>query len=183
MGKLFTGIDAWLNSATDLPKELQEAISHNGLMETVGKSNNVDIMSWAKQLGISGWYPNDEVPWCGVAKGICALRAGKLTLPAPNVASALWWRKWGVKVEVKNACVGDTAIKERNGGGHVTYIIGENATHFRCYGGNQSNSFCATWILKSLISDVRRAAFNVQPLGVVKHIYAETNKTIAVSEA
>ncbi|WP_367867910.1 TIGR02594 family protein [Pedobacter sp. WC2423] len=171
MGKLFTGIDVWLNNAEYLPKELQEAIRHNGLLETKGANNNVDIMKWAKLLGVDGWYPADKVPWCGLFKGICAYRSNKLKLPAPKLLSSLWWRTWGVKVDIKNAMVGDTAIKERDGGGHVTYIIGENDKYFRCYGGNQSDSVCATWILKSDITDVRRAVFGVQPLGVKKHYY------------
>lgn len=33
MGELFTGIDTGLNTEPNLPKELQEAIRHNGLIE------------------------------------------------------------------------------------------------------------------------------------------------------
>jgi uncharacterized protein (TIGR02594 family) len=185
MAKLMTGIDAWLNTEPNLPKELQEALRHNGLMEIKGKENNVDIMRWAKELGVSGWYPNDEVPWCGLGKGICAYRTGWLKLPAPNLLSAAWWRNWGNKVEVKNAMVGDTAIKNRVGGAHVTYIVGENDKYFRCYGANQSNSWCCTWILKSEITDVRRAPWkSSQPLGVKKHYYKNLDGTPAkASEA
>ncbi|MGY0034471.1 TIGR02594 family protein [Pedobacter sp. NJ-S-72] len=147
MGKLFTGIDAWLNSAKDLPKELQEAIRHNGLLETKGTGNNVDIMRWAVLLGVIGWYPADSVPWCGLFKAICAYRTGWLKLPASKLLSSLWWRSWGIKVAIKDAMVGDTAIKERDGGGHVTYIIGENDKYFRCLGGNQSDSVCPTGFL------------------------------------
>ncbi|WP_231489923.1 hypothetical protein [Pedobacter sp. Leaf170] len=184
MGKLFTGIDAWLNTEPNLPKELQEAIRHNGLLETKGKENTVDIMRWATILGVIGWYPNDEVPWCGLFKAICAFRANWLKLPAPMLLSAAWWRNWGVEIAIKDACVGDTAIKNRVGGAHVTYIIGENDKYFRCYGGNQSNSVCPTWIPKSEITDVRRAPFTVKPLGVKKKYYKNLDGTPAkVSES
>jgi uncharacterized protein (TIGR02594 family) len=179
MGKLLTGIDAWLNTEPNLPKELQEALTHNGLLETVGKSNTPDIMRWAKELGVSGWYASDAVAWCGLFKGICAFRSGWLKLPAPNVLSSLWWRHWGVPIALKKACIGDTLIKERDGGGHVTFYIGENDTHYRCYGGNQSDSVCPTWILKSAFTDCRRAPFTVQPLGVKKHYYKNLNGTVA----
>lgn len=184
MGKVFTGIDSWLNAEPNLPKELQEAISHNGLLETVGHSNTPDIMSWAKQLGVSGWYASDEVPWCGLFKAICAFRAGWLKLPAPNILSAAWWRSWGRAIPLKDACVGDTLIKNRAGGAHVTYYIGENDLYYRCYGGNQSNSVCPTWILKSTFTDCRRAPFTVAPLGVKKHYYKNLDGSVAkTSEA
>lgn len=185
MGKQLTGIDAWINDEPNLPKELQEALRHNGLLETKGSANTVDIMRWAKEVGVSGWYASDAVPWCGLFKAICALRADKLKLPAPKLLSSLWWRSWGVKIEIGDACVGDTLIKEREGGGHVTYCIGENDKYFRCYGGNQSDAVCPTWILKSDITDVRRAKWkNAQPLGVSKHYYANLDGTPAkLSEA
>ena len=178
MGKLFTGIDAWLNTEPNLPKELQEAMRHNGLMETKGSGSTVGIMRWSKEIGVSGWYPSDATAWCGLFKGICALRTAWLKLPAPKILSSLWWRNWGVKIAVKDACTGDTLIKERDGGGHVTYYIGENDTHFRCYGGNQSDSVCATWILKSSFTDCRRAPFTVKPLGVKKHYYKNLDGSV-----
>lgn len=185
MGKLLTGIDAWLNTEPNLPKELQEALKHNGLLETKGSIDTVDIMKWAKEVGVSGWYANDEVPWCGLFKAICAFRAKWLKLPAPNVLSAAWWRNWEAAVPVKDAYVGDTLIKNRVGGAHVTYYIGENDTHYRCYGGNQSNSVCPTWIRKAEITDVRRAIWvNSQPLGVKKHYYNNLDGSVsAASEA
>ncbi|AMR34125.1 hypothetical protein A0256_23085 [Mucilaginibacter sp. PAMC 26640] len=184
MGKILTGIDSWLNNEPNLPKELQQALTHNGILETKGSGNTVDIMKWAKELGVIGWYPSDATAWCGLFKGVCAYRAGWLKLPAPSVLSSLSWRKWGKVIPLKDACVGDTLIKEREGGGHVTYYIGENDTHFRCFGGNQSDSVCPAWILKSSFTDCRRAPFTVQPLGVKKHYYKNLDGSIAnVSEA
>lgn len=184
MGRLFTGIDAWLNTEPNLPKELQEAIKHNGLLETKGSGNNVDIMRWANILGVIGWYLADSVPWCGLFKAICAYRAGWLKLPAPKLLSSLWWRSWGNSIPLKDAKVGDTLIKERNGGGHVTYYIGENDKYFRCYGGNQSDSVCPTWILKTDFTDCRRAPWKIQPLGVKKKYYANLDGSPAkTSEA
>lgn len=185
MAKLLTGIDAWLNTEPNLPKELTEALRHNGLLETKGKGNNVNIMSWAKQLGVSGWYLSDLVPWCGLFKGICAFRANFLKLPAPNLLAAIWWKDWGRNVEVKDVCVGDTLIKSRTGGNHVTYCIGENDKYFRTYGGNQSDSVCPGWMLKTDVTHARRAIWvNSQPLGVKKHFYKNLDGTPSkVSEA
>lgn len=185
MGKLFTGIDSWLNTEPNLPKELQEALRHNGLTEIAGEKHNPTIIGWLKELGIFGWIKTDESPWCGVFKGICALRSGWLKLPAPQVAAAIWWATWGRKVEIKDVCVGDTLIKSRVGGNHVTYCIGENDKYFRTYGGNQSNMVCPGWMLKSEVTHARRAIWNSsQPLGVKKHYYANLDGTPAkLSEA
>lgn len=183
MGKPFTGIDAWLNTAENLPKELQEALRHNGVMEIKGKDNNPEIMSWLHQLGVSAWIKNDDIPWCATGVAICAFRAGWLKLPAPNCPSALWWLTQGIPIDIKDAKVGDRGIKKRNGGGHIFYIVGENKTHFRAYGGNQADSWCCVWIAKSDVHAVRRAPFTVQPLGVVKHIYADIKGAKASSEA
>ena len=62
---------SWLEAESG-PAMLKEAISHYGLLEHKGSGSNPDIMKWAKEVGVSGWYPDDSVPWCGLFMGICA---------------------------------------------------------------------------------------------------------------
>lgn len=187
-------IDQWVLTAEGLPLELQLALSHNGEMEIKGKDNNPNIMKWAKELGILGWYPNDDIAWCGVFKGINALRAGWIKFEA-SVASALWWLKWGRKIAIEDACVGDTMIYARYNskgeqiGGHVAYLLGHvagNKVH-RIFGGNQSDKVCPIWKTATTLVGVRRAIWkSSQPKGVVRHEYpaSQVPKTIiAASEA
>lgn len=187
-------IDQWLLTAQGLPLELQLALSHNGIMEIKGKDNNPNIMKWATELGIIGWYPNDDIAWCGVFKGINAKRANWIEFD-PEVASALHWLLWGEPVELEDARVGDTVIYARYNskgqkiGGHVAYILGHvkgNKIH-RIFGGNQSDRVCPIWKTAENIVGIRRAKWrSSQPLGVVRHEYpaSQVPKTIiAASES
>jgi len=174
----------WLLSLEGVPAELQEALKHCGLLETKGAGNTVDIMKWSKEVGVSGWYTADSVPWCGLFKGVCAQRAGWLPKPKYDLLSALSWLAWGVVIDKSQAMLGDTLIFSRNGGGHVGYYIGEDDTHFCVYGGNQSDSVNFTWIEKSRLMGVRRAKWRIsQPVGVKKFRLNRTGEVVSTNEA
>lgn len=173
----------WLLSL-EIPLELKEALRHHGTLEHVGKGSNPNIMAWAKEVGVSGWYPDDDVPWCGLFKGVCAQRAGWLPKPKYDLLSALSWLAWGVVIDKSQAMLGDTLVFSRNGGGHVGYYIGEDDTHYCVYGGNQSNSVSFTWIDKSRLMGVRRAKWKIsQPNGVKKVYLNRSGEVVSKNEA
>lgn len=170
---------AWLGDE-GAPKILVEALRHYGLMEVVGKTNNVDIMRWAKEVGVSGWYPDDETPWCGLFVGICAKRAGYAV--RTDLLSAKSWATWGNPVEVKNASLFDILVFVRPGGGHVGFYVGESATAYLVYGGNQSNAVGFTWVLKSRLLTVRRCPWAIAQPKNIRKIYVNETGEISTNE-
>lgn len=174
----------WLNAVVGLPNELSLALTHFGVLEHVGKGSNPDIMAWAKEVGVSGWYPDDDVPWCGLFKGINAKRAGWLPKLKADLLSALAWLTWGDAVPAGQEALGDTLIFVRPGGGHVAYYIGEDATHFCILGGNQSNAVTFTWIEKARLKGCRRAHWLIsQPVGVKKFYLNRSGEPVSQNEA
>lgn len=173
----------WL-SAEGAPKILVEALRHFGTLETAGPNNNPNIMRWASEVGVKGWYTQDSIPWCGLFIGICAKRAG-YPFSAAKLLAAREWVNWGNVIKKDGAMLGDVLIFTRNGGGHVGLYIGENATHFCVYGGNQSDAVGFTWIVKTRLYAVRRSPFKIgQPSNVRKiYINMDTGDVVSTNEA
>ncbi len=65
----------WIQKET-APKMLLEAIRHYGELEVPGKGSNPNIEKWDKEVGVSGWYTDDDIPWCGLFVGMAAKRCG-----------------------------------------------------------------------------------------------------------
>lgn len=172
---------AWLNNETG-PKMLKEALSFYGLLEVAGKGSNPTIMEWAKEVGVSGWYADDSVPWCGLFMGLCAKRAG---FPYNSeLLSALAWAKWNDHVDNDQAMLGDTLVFVRPGGGHVAFYIGESDKNFLVFGGNQGDKVGFEWVDKSRLFAVRRAHWKVaQPANVRKVLLSDSGALIGGSEA
>lgn len=169
----------WLNAEIG-PAMLKEAISHYGLVEGIGSADNPEIMAWAKEVGVNGWYENDATPWCGLFMGICAKRGG---FPYNSqLLSALAWAKWGDHVDTP--MLGDTLVFIRTGGGHVAFYIGESHDNYLVLGGNQSNAVGFEWVAKSRLFAARRAHWKIkQPINVrVVHL-DDTGDLIGGSEA
>jgi uncharacterized protein (TIGR02594 family) len=163
------------------PKMLLEALKHYGLLELKGTGSNPDIMKWAKEVGVAGWYTDDSVPWCGLFMGVCALRAG---FPYNSeLLSSLAWSKWGTFVEKTDAMFGDTLVFVRPGGGHVAFYIAESKENFLIYGGNQGDTVGFTWIAKSRLFAVRRAKWKVsQPENVRKINVSSDGAVLSTNE-
>lgn len=172
----------WLNNI-DGPLELKEAIKHFGTLEHVGKGSNSDIIRWASEVGVKAWYPDDDVPWCGLFKGVCAKRTGWLPNMKYDLLSALSWLTWGTAVPKGQEMLGDTLIFGRVGGGHVTYYIGESKDSFLCLGGNQSNAVTAAWIEKKRLMGCRRAKWKTSQPKDVKKIYLTRSGELSTNEA
>lgn len=144
------------------PKMLVEMLKLYGTLEKPGAADNPMIMAWAHETGVKG-YTHDSVPWCGLTMAVAAHRAGYES--PDNPLWALNWLNFGHKVD--RPMLGDVMVKSRKGGGHVTMYIGEDATHFHCLGGNQSDSVNITRIGRDQFKCFRRPNFKVgQPAAV-----------------
>lgn len=93
---------------------------------------------------LKGWLASDghalgdpsKLPWCGDFVET-AIRLGLPNEPVPqNPYWALNWRQFGV---LTKPTYGAVASIKRNGGGHVGFIVGEDARRYYMMGGNQSN--------------------------------------------
>lgn len=168
---------SWLQLETG-PRHLLKAVELFGIAEVVGTKHNPVILGWAKEVGLEKTYVSDEIPWCGLFVATCLKRADR-----EPVATPLWalsWNKWGV--ETKEPMLGDILTFTRQGGGHVGFYVGEDATAYHVLGGNQGNQVSIVRIAKSRLSQARRPQYNLQPVNVRKVILASTG-VVSTNEA
>jgi uncharacterized protein (TIGR02594 family) len=172
----------WLQQE-DGPRHMLKAIELYGVVETVGSKHNPVIMGWAKDLSIQNVYVNDEIPWCGLYVAIVMKRSDQPGSPRPVVASPLWALNWGnFGVAVSVPMFGDVLTFKRDGGGHVGFYVGEDATAYHVLGGNQGNKVCVTRIAKSRLQKARRPVYHTQPLNV-RRIFLASNGALSQNEA
>lgn len=149
-------------SAEIAPRMLLEMLALYGTLEAPGAADNPVIMAWAKEAGVAG-YTHDSVPWCGLTMALAAKRADYT--PPENPPWALNWMNFGHAAQ--RPMLGDVMVKERDGGGHVTMYVGEDADCYHCLGGNQSDSVNITRIPRAAFKGFRRPNFRVgQPAAV-----------------
>lgn len=136
------------------PRWLARARTYVGVTEAPGAANNGTILAWATKIGgwIKSYFTKDSIPWCGLFIGLVMLESGFKDLP-PNLLGALNWSSWGKRIAVP--APGAILTFKREGGGHVAFYIGEDATHFHVLGGNQSNKVGITRIPKSRLVAMR----------------------------
>ncbi len=169
---------AWLDSEPG-PKVILEALKLHGTIETPGTKNNPTIMAWAKEVGLDKTYSADSVPWCGLFAAIVTKRAG-----FDPVKDPLWARNWanfGTKADKPS--LGDVLVFVRDGGGHVGFYVGYDATAYHVLGGNQSDKVCITRILKSRAIAVRRCPWKVAQPANVRSIELAASGTVSDNEA
>ena len=111
-----------------------EAKKHIGLTEVLGPKHNPTIIGWLKELG--SWFFTDEDPWCSTYIAHC-FKSCKMSYPKMWMR-AKDWSDWGVKIaKPMDGCV---VVFEREGGGHVGFVVGETVDGFlSVLGGNQKN--------------------------------------------
>lgn len=171
---------AWL-AKEGAPCMLVESLRHYGVLEHPGKGSNPDIMAWAKEVGVSGWYTDDDIPWCGLFVAVVTQRC-KYPHPKPRmVLAAKQWATYGNPVGT--AKLWDILVFERPGGGHVGFYVGENENAYLVYGGNQSNAVGFAWIAKSRCIAVRRPAYKIGVPGNVRKIILTENGNLSTNEA
>ncbi|UOR07144.1 TIGR02594 family protein [Hymenobacter aerilatus] len=147
------------------PKVLVEALKLFGTREIVGPLHSLEILKWAKELGMQREYTADEIPWCGLFVGVVVERADYNLVPI--LLRAKQWLKWGNPVP--EPMLGDVVVFTRVGGGHVGFYVGEDATHLHILGGNQNNSVSIARFPKSAAVGYRRSPWRIgQPANVRK---------------
>jgi uncharacterized protein (TIGR02594 family) len=171
---------AWLEKEA-APKMLVEAIRHFGTLEHSGKGSNPNILAWANEVGVSGWYADDDIPWCGLFVGVVAKRAGYPI--KSDLLSALSWQSFGEKVPVGREMLWDILVFSRAGGGHVGFYAGESDTAFLVYGGNQSNAVGFTYIAKSRLVAARRPVYKIAEPHNVRKIILTGSGELSTNEA
>ena len=162
----------------DAPRHLLKALELYGVTEIVGTKHNPIIMGWAKETGLDNVYKADEIPWCGLFVAVVMTRAGRP--PVQNPLWALNWNKFGV--QVKTPMLGDILTFSRNGGGHVGFYVGEDATAYHVLGGNQGNQVNVVRIAKSRLSQARRPQYNSQPVNI-RVVKLAGNGSLSTNEA
>lgn len=186
---------AYLRKDPLAPKMVQAALDLYGTHELAGGQNSATIIKWADEVAAAtsskyadwagDFYSSDSIPWCGLFVAVCAVRSagGRADrLPEHKYLSALEWKNWGVPVAVKDAVVGDVVIFQRQGGGHVAIIVGEDATHFHILGGNQSDQVNIVRKAKGDAVAVRRPKYQTMPTGARKVVVVASGQA-AGSEA
>lgn len=154
---------------------LQIALALLGTTEVAGAGSNPVILGWAAELGVAKLgtnYTSDSIPWCGLAMGIVAQRAGKV--PPKVLVRALAWASFGE--DSPRPSLGDVLVFTRSGGGHVGLYVGEDATCYHVLGGNQGNRFCIARVPKKMLYDCRRPTYTNQPANVRPIQRAATGK-------
>jgi uncharacterized protein (TIGR02594 family) len=153
---------AWLGREL-APNHLVQALKLFGTVETPGAKSNPVILAWADEVGVDDVYVADSVPWCGLFAAVVMKRAG--WEPVKNPLWALNWSKYGQKAD--KPMLGDVLTFTRNGGGHVGFYVGEDASCFHVLGGNQSDQVCITRIAKNRLHAARRPEWRIaQPTNV-----------------
>lgn len=163
------------------PKMLIEAIRHFGTLEHPGKGSNPNIKAWATEVGVSGWYPDDDVPWCGLFVGVVVKRAGYPI--KSDLLSALSWAKFGEAIPKGREMLWDILVFTRTGGGHVGFYVGESKTAFLVYGGNQSNAVGFAWIAKERLFAARRPVYKIGEPDNVRKILLTESGELSTNEA
>lgn len=171
----------WLTNE-GAPKMLVEALKHYGTLEHVGKGSNPNIAAWAKEVGVSAWYTDDGIPWCGLFVGVVAKRC-EYPFPASKLLAAKQWINWGEPVTKGREMLWDVMVFSRPSGGHVGFYVGENDTAYLVYGGNQSNAVGFAFIDKSRLLEARRPKYEIGEPKNVRRIVLNYSGELSTNEA
>lgn len=114
-----------------------EARKHLGVSETKGPKTSGIIAKWLNEL--NAWWHDDETAWCGVFVAHCIKSCG-LSVPKYWMRAKAW-AEWGEKLP--SPVPGCIVIFEREGGGHVGFVVGRTVKgNLMVLGGNQGDCVC-----------------------------------------
>lgn len=155
---------------------LAEARKHIGLKEIPGAKNNPVISAWLKDLG--AWWQDDATPWCGVFAAHCLKMAGR-DIPK-NWFRAREYEIYGLpQTRPAYGCI---VTFTRQGGGHVGFVVGEDAAgNLLVLGGNQADGVNIRAFPKSRATAYRWPSKGGQPLQPDPSRYALPKGAAAVS--
>ena len=127
------------------PRWLTAARRNQGVREIAGPRHSATIMGWLSRL--KSWIKDDETPWCGTFVAAMMQEAG---LPYPKeFPRAKAWAEYGARLLPDRLAPGAILVFSRDGGGHVGFYVGEDATFYHVLGGNQGNAVSIVKIAKS----------------------------------
>jgi len=133
------------------PRWLTIARGYIGVREVPGVKHSGVIMGWLRRL--KSWIKDDETPWCGT---FCAAVMQEAGLPYPSMyPRAKAWAEYGANLRSTHIAPGAILVFVREGGGHVGFYVGEDATAYQVLGGNQGNSVSITRIAKNRCIAIR----------------------------
>lgn len=171
-------------TADGMPRMIQEGLKLVGTKEVMGDGNSPIILAWAKEVGesVANVYKADSIPWCGLAMAVIAKRAEKEVVKDP--LWALNWGTFGEAVDVPE--LGDilTFVRKTPDGkraGHVAQYVGEDADAYHIMGGNQSDAFGFTRMLKTRLYAARRPHYTNKPV-TVKRYFLKADGTVSNNE-
>lgn len=173
----------WLGTLSDAPLMIKEAVRIGKLNtnEIPGPKSNPEILKLAETAGVRDIYKNDDVAWCAVAQSaICITAHKELPFTGFDRLRAASFLKFGIPVT--EPVLGDILVFTRTGGGHVGMYVGEDKDCYHVVGGNQSNQYNVTRILKSRLSGARRPKYNVMPKSAKRYFLSPTGK-VSLNEA
>jgi uncharacterized protein (TIGR02594 family) len=140
----------------------QQARRLMGLREVEGPGSNPAIMQMAEQLDV--FYANDDWPWCGLFTGYCIQTTLADEAVPSDLLRAQAWKRFGTPIEpTPGAVMVFWRETPESGLGHVGFYAGEDDSHYRILGGNQSNSVTLKWYPKDRFLAARWPATVAQP--------------------
>lgn len=117
------------------PVWLAEARKHIGTKEIKGAKHEPKILQWWKAIKRGG-IKTDEVPWCAAFVGGCLEAVGMVSSQFESAKSYMQWGK-----PLLNPVLGCIVVLEREGGGHVGFVVGrDKAGNLMVLGGNQGDA-------------------------------------------
>ncbi len=116
------------------PAWVKEAQRHIGLKEIPGVKHEPKILQWWKAIRRGG-IKTDEVPWCAAFVGACLEKVGVVSTRFEGAKSYLGWG-----APLAAPIYGCIVVFERDGGGHVGFLVGQDQRgRLMILGGNQNN--------------------------------------------
>lgn len=117
------------------PAWLVEARKNIGTAETKGPQHTAAVLDYWKSVKLSG-IKNDEIPWCAAFAGAMLERVGIKSSRSDAARSYLAWGQ-----PLKAPVVGCVVVFGREGGGHVGFVVGQDADRrLLVLGGNQTDA-------------------------------------------
>ena len=168
----------WLNLEPG-PRILREFIKVYGTAEKRGAGSNPSIMEWARATGLSRFYSDDSVPWCGLAMAYVTMQAG--WEPPLNPLWARNWANFGKPVAAP--MLGDVLVFARGGAGHVGVYVGEDSSAYHVLGGNQGDEVNIKRIAKNRLLGARRCPWRINQPANVRRIELAAGGKLSTNEA
>lgn len=133
-----------------IPNWLKTAMHEIGVEEELGIGINERVIYYHSFT--YGAYSDDAVAWCGSFIAMCMSENG-FELPAYPERARNWLR-FGESIDEPK--IGSIAVKNRQGGGHVCFVVGKHDDdHLYCLGGNQNDEVNIKLYKKDVFVDFR----------------------------